>query len=161
MRVGMQVVQSIQRMACTKCGAEANASCNCGVAYEALAGFKEKARQRDRAYKDRKRQQKQQTGDVAECGTDNSMDDSPTPPSYLGYDENDLTALANTAAREQEEPVSTEAFMNAVLMYADAAQQHVSKITEFMGKGFTLTDEAINEIELAAKAWASLSRSVR
>jgi hypothetical protein len=29
-----QLVISIQRMVCTGCGAEANASCNCGVAYQ-------------------------------------------------------------------------------------------------------------------------------
>jgi hypothetical protein len=30
----VEIRQSIQRMVCTACGAEANASCNCGVAYQ-------------------------------------------------------------------------------------------------------------------------------
>ena len=29
-----EIRRSIQRMVCTACGAEANASCNCGVAYQ-------------------------------------------------------------------------------------------------------------------------------
>ena len=29
----LQYVHSLARLECTKCGAEANASCNCGVSY--------------------------------------------------------------------------------------------------------------------------------
>jgi hypothetical protein len=39
-------VKSIQRMECTKCGAEANASCNCGVKYKPV---KECVREYDEA----------------------------------------------------------------------------------------------------------------
>jgi hypothetical protein len=39
-------VKSIQRMECTKCGAEANASCNCGVTYKPAA---ERVREYDEA----------------------------------------------------------------------------------------------------------------
>jgi hypothetical protein len=34
-----EIRQSIQRIVCTGCGAEANASCNCGVAYQPNAHF--------------------------------------------------------------------------------------------------------------------------
>jgi hypothetical protein len=49
---------------CSACGADRACDCN-APAVEKLAEIKEQARQRDRAYKERKRQQKQQSGDVA------------------------------------------------------------------------------------------------
>jgi hypothetical protein len=57
-----QVKQS--KFICSACGSARN--CDCAApALERLAELKEQARQRDRAYKERKREQKQQTGDVA------------------------------------------------------------------------------------------------
>jgi hypothetical protein len=49
---------------CSRCGADRGCDCN-APAVAKLAEIKEQARQRDRAYKERKRQEKQQSGDVA------------------------------------------------------------------------------------------------
>ncbi len=50
----LQLVHSIQRLACSKCGAEANASCNCGVPYEVVLEKREATRKRNIEYRARK-----------------------------------------------------------------------------------------------------------
>lgn len=72
----LQIVHSIQRMACTKCGAEANASCNCGEAYEVLANARESTRQRVKEHRERKRQQKQEPCNVTFDESDDKLEDA-------------------------------------------------------------------------------------
>ena len=47
-------------LVCTGCGAEVHAACTCGMAYEVLAEKREGDRQRAKAYRARKHEQKQQ-----------------------------------------------------------------------------------------------------
>jgi hypothetical protein len=50
---------------CTKCGAEVDAGCDCGAAYEALATIREQQRQASRAYRERKAEVKEQLRQLA------------------------------------------------------------------------------------------------
>jgi hypothetical protein len=62
----LAIIEQVKRskFICSACGGARD--CDCAApALERLAELKEQARQRDRAYKEKKREQKQQTGDVA------------------------------------------------------------------------------------------------
>jgi hypothetical protein len=62
---------------CSACGADRGCQCN-APAVEKLAEMREQARQRDRTYKERKSQQKQQPGDVA----NEDVEDIDTPEQF-------------------------------------------------------------------------------
>jgi hypothetical protein len=55
------------RLVCTGCGAEVHAACTCGMAYEILAEKREGDRQRAKAYRVRKHEQKQQPRHVTDA----------------------------------------------------------------------------------------------
>jgi hypothetical protein len=71
----LQLVHSIQRLACTKCGAEANASCNCGVPYDVAQIVERDAERREKARK-KKQKQRSRPGDNGNMPTETEAEET-------------------------------------------------------------------------------------
>jgi hypothetical protein len=156
----LQLVHSIQRLTCTKCGAEANASCNCGVSYMPAA---ERVREYDKANPGQSTRAASADLGISQSEVQRARKSGEpfgSPETVTGRDGKSYPAKRADRAEEERneaEALSPQAFNDAVLIYSDTAQEHAAKLIEFMGEGFTLTDEAINEVRLAAEAWSNLA----
>jgi hypothetical protein len=132
-----QYQQSIQRLACTACGAEANASCNCGKPYtpaaERLAHKDELARQKQKAYRERKKVEKSNTALRNE------------PPDEETVDADHEEGLRVLVVR---------GFLNRAGEASELAD--LGKL-----KSEDVTDEMIEKAECVAAAWNTVARKLR
>jgi hypothetical protein len=89
-------------MACTACGAQANASCNCGVPYEVMLHKREATRQRVQAHRQRKREQHQQPSNALHDGewTDAEILEETPPAEYRLTEKEHAESIVREVERE-------------------------------------------------------------
>lgn len=144
------------KFSCSKCGEDRFCDCN-APAIEKLAEIREQARQRDRAYKERKREQKQQSGDVADDETDIPL--SEIPPSYLGNEKGDLNP--NFIGTDCDTP--QDFWRRSVsVMAGDAIAMRASWSRNYGDyTKFKASTELVTLAEQAADAWRELAEQLR
>lgn len=157
MRMSTEIKMSVQRMVCTACGSEANASCNCGKPYvpakqRAAEAIKANPQKSNRAIADEIGVSKDTVRKVRETTGDQS------PVERVGLD--GKTRKMPTLRVVEEEPDDTEAdieadiepanYRGAFLIRADQAKQFAS----YSGP---VTPEIIAMARQVAMVWNNLA----
>jgi hypothetical protein len=156
MKTATVIQMSIQRMICTGCGAEANASCNCGVAYVPAA---QRVAEYDKANPGQSTRQA-----AADLGVDKetvrkarSRGDQSPPAAVTGRDGKLYPAKKSKEENEAEDTAKHN--RAAIVIYAGTAIDLAERITSFADLE-KMTDEAKEIIHRTAVAWADLDAKV-
>jgi hypothetical protein len=178
---------SIQRMVCTSCGAEANASCNCGKAYvpkavraaEAIAANPEKSNRQiadeigaDKVIVDRARKKLESTGgDMSPPASVTGKDGKQYPAKKTKLTETRAapeTSAERMAERELAEASGDELTPKEQLEHSRAALVILAGQAADLAEMFAaslkehptaLTDEAIRGVYRAVDGWSALLKA--
>jgi hypothetical protein len=175
---------SIQRMVCTGCGAEANASCNCGKAYvpkavraaEAVAAHPEKSNRQiadeigaDKVIVDRARKKLESAGDMSPPASVTGKDGKQYPAKKTKLAETGAAPetsaeaereLAEASGDELTPEERLEHFRAGLVIHAEQAADLAGLFAASLKKCPTaLTSEAIRGVYRAVDRWSALLKA--
>jgi hypothetical protein len=153
---------AVQRMICTGCGAETNATCNCGKPYLPKA---ERAR---RAIEESR--EKSNVALAKEIGVDEktirkarAASDQSEPERRIGLDGKSYpakrVAYQDTDFDDESDP-DEDADEKSVIIYAGTAIDLATKMQEIISRPNALTDEGREYIRRAADIWLKIVNSI-